>query len=671
MKLGRLKIELAEKKPSTDELGASGATAFGGALSEDEYNADLRGSAGRTIYDKMRRSDARVKFALAVCELPIRAASWNIEPASEDKRDLEIAEALEANIFNMTITWDSFLHHVMLMHPFGFSIFEKVWEIVDGQVRYRKLAPRLPRTLSQWQLDETGGLRGIKQFAWRSNSYQYIEIPVEKLLVFTNEKEGSNFEGVSILRSAYKHWYYKDNLYRIDGIAAERHAVGVPKFKTPAKPDKDAADAIDAMGQRLYAQEQMYIRLGEGYDMTIEGLTGQIRDISPSISHHDKKISEAVLADFVDLGGGDAGSWALSKDKSSFFLMALKATATNICDTFNAYAVKPWVDYNYADVAEYPKLKCGNLETREVVNFAQAVTNLLNSGGITGGAEIDEALRDMLNLPQKPEPTPVTQNEKNAWHGSEFKRELTLAEKNVAFSEIKDRLNSAEADIIRNASEVQKRQIDKLVEIAAKIIEGKKIERLDDIDIPFRADMADAISATLKDLYQYGRKQVKAELVKQSKMAETPIEADDIDLIMEFLKTRAKAGANILAAKLKTTLTFEALNQIRQGVFDKALLFKALADLSDREIKSLASYSVSEAFNFGRSAEAEKHKDTIKRVQYSAILDEDTCSVCDKLDGEEWDYDDPDTAKYARGNPDCLGGNRCRCLLVYVYNSEV
>jgi hypothetical protein len=669
MKLGRLKIEMAEKRPPTDEVGGAGTSAFGGGLCEEEYNHELRGSAGRTIYDKMRRSDARVKFALAVCELPIRAASWSIEPASEDKKDIDIAEALEANIFNgMTITWDSFLHHVMLMNPFGFSAFEKVWEIVDGQVRYRKLAPRLPKTLSEWELDDNGGLRGIKQLAWRGNKFDYIEIPVEKLLVFTNEKEGSNFEGVSILRSAYKHWYYKDNLYRIDGIAAERHAVGVPKFKTPANATPEQTQTIDAIGRRLYAQEQQYVRLGEGFDMTIEGLTGQIRDISPSISHHDKKIAEAVLADFVDLGSADSGSWALSKDKSSFFLMALKATATNICDTFNSYAVKPWVDYNYTNVTEYPKLKCGNLETREITNFAQAVTNLLNSGGITGGPEIDEAMRDMLNLPQKPEPE--KQSEKKAWYGAEFRRELTLAEKNVAFSEIKDKLDSAEEDIIKNASIVQRKQIDKLVDIAAKIIEGKKIERLDDIDIPFRADMANAISATLKNLYKYGREQVKAELAKQSKLAESPIEADDIDLIMEFLRTRAKAGANILAAKLKTTLTFEALNQIRQGIFDKAILFKALSDLSNRELKSLASYSVSEAFNFGRSAEAEKEKDKIKRVQYSAILDDDTCSVCEPLDGEEWDYDDSRTAYYARGNPDCLGGSKCRCLLVYIYNSE-
>jgi hypothetical protein len=139
------------------------------------------------------------------------------------------------------------------------------------------------------------------------------------MLVFTNDKEGSNFEGVSVLRSAYKHWYYKDNLYRIDGIAAERHAVGIPKFKMPASADKDSKDNIDSMGQRLYAQEQQYVRLADGYDMTIEGLTGTIRDIMQSIQHHDRKIAEAVLADFIDLGAGDRAAGRCLKTSPASF----------------------------------------------------------------------------------------------------------------------------------------------------------------------------------------------------------------------------------------------------------------------------------------------------------------------------------------------------------------
>jgi len=676
LKIGNLEIKFAEKaKPPEGEIGGTGTSLFGGNLSENEYNTDLRGSKGIAIYDKMRRSDARVASTLKYCELPLRAVTWSVEPASDDDKDKEIAQALEDNLFGMSITWDSFLHHVLLMLPFGFSIFEKVWDIRDGQVRYQKLAPRLPSTLYQWDLDENGGLKGIKQATWKGGKYEIIPIPAEKLLVFTNEKEGSNFEGISILRTAYKHWYYKDNLYRIDGIAAERHALGIPHFTTPSNASKEEKDKLDEIGQRLYAQEQGFVRTAEGYTFEVKGLSGTIKDIMPSIQHHDKKIAESVLADFIDLGAGDRGSWALSKDKSSFFLMALKAVAVNIQDTMNAYAIPQWVDYNYPNVQAYPKLAAGKLETRNMKEYADAIVALLTSGGLTPGEDIENNLRDMLELPPKPEEEPTQTAEKRIFTTGEkkYRRELTMAEKAVQFGEIDDRLSKAEQDIIKAAGDVQRRQIEKLVDVVSRIIEKRDMSKLEDIDVPFRADMAKAIEETLLELYKYGREQVKAELAAQShnKMAEPlPLAPDEIALIIEFLKTRAKANVNLLATKLKAAVTFEALNQIRQGVLDKVALTKVMTDLSDKELLSTAQYSIAEAFGFGRSSEADKHQGDIASVQYSALLDDNTCEVCSRLDGQEWDYNDERTNKYARGNPDCDGRTRCRCLLVYINKSE-
>jgi len=683
MKLGRFEIKLAEKqkRPETDEVGSAGTTFFSGSLADNEYNRDLKGSKGITTYEKMRRSDARVKFALLVCELPLRAVTWSVEPASDDTQDQEIAEALEQNLMNMSITWDSFLHHVLLMLPFGFSMFEKVWKIEENQVRYQKIAPRLPSTLYKWDMDENGGLKGITQATWKSDKYQFIDIPAEKLLIFTNEKEGSNFEGVSILRTAYKHWYYKDNLYRIDAIAAERHALGVPHFTHPADASKEDKDRLDALGQRMYANEQAYIRTADGYTFEVKGLTGTIKDIMPSIQHHDRKIAESVLADFIDLGSGDTGSWALSKDKSSFFLMSLAAVGTNIKDTINTYCIPQWVNYNYAGVKEYPKLTHGSLETRDMKLYADAVNELLLSGGLVPAIETENALRDMLKLPQREKEKQTQQSEKRIFQGAEAKkyyRELTLAEQSVQFDEIEKKLNASEEQLIKAASAVRQKQVNKLVDIAMKIIEKRQLERLDDIDVPFRAEMATTIEKVLHDLYKYGRQQVKIELAIQAKLNEfkapvkspLPLPSDDSELINEYLHTRAKANANILGTHLKSTVTFESMRQIRQGVVEREVLAQLLNDLSDKELKGIASYSSSEAFNFGRSAQAAEMKDEIATAQYSAILDYNTCDNCRPLDGQEWEFADERTDKYARGNPDCLGGTRCRCLLVFIHKNE-
>lgn len=401
------------KRPDTSEIGATGTTFFSGSLAENEYNTDLRGAKGRGIYDKMRRSDSRVKAALMVCELPIRAAEWGIEPPSEEARDVEIAEALEKNLFEgMSITWDSFIHHALLMLPFGFMSFEKVWKVDDEGIRFAKLAPRLPSSLYRWILDDNGGLLGIEQYVQVGGTFQFKSIPVDKLLVFTNEKEGSNFEGMSILRTAYKHWFYKDQLYRIDGIAAERHALGIPALTLPmGASDEDKAKA-ESFLSHIYAHEKQWVRLVEGQTFTVEGLSGTVRDIMPSIQHHDKKIAECVLADFLDLGGSDSGSWALSKDKTTFFLLSLKAVAKNIEDTVNEYAIKPWVDYNYADVKEYPKLTCGKLETRDIEKYVAAVSGLITSGGLTPDRDTENTLREALELPELPEDVPTASEAK-------------------------------------------------------------------------------------------------------------------------------------------------------------------------------------------------------------------------------------------------------------------
>ena len=70
-----------------------------------------------------------------------------------------------------------------------------------------------------------------------------VSIPASKLLVFTNDKEWDNYEWVSILRSAYKHWFYKDNFYKFDSIRQERLSVGIPVMYTPwALWDEDKAN---------------------------------------------------------------------------------------------------------------------------------------------------------------------------------------------------------------------------------------------------------------------------------------------------------------------------------------------------------------------------------------------------------------------------------------------
>lgn len=674
----RWPIKLREtKKPQRVELGGTGTVFFSGQLIEEEYNADLRGDKAIAVYEKMRRSDGQVKAALLACELPLRAAHWDIEAATESRRDQEIAQFVRDNLFKqMTITWDDFLRHVLLMLPFGFSVFEKVWELVDGKYRWRKLAPRLAKTIHKWNLDPEGGLASIEQLVYKKDMYEFIPIPIEKLIVFTLSREGSNFTGISLLRAAYKHWYYKDILYRIDGIAAERHGVGIALFKLPSTATTEGIDSdlakISKIGESLHTHERSYVALPDGYEFDLKGVTGQLHNIIGSIEHHDMQIVRSILAQFINLGSSEVGSYALSQDQSGFFLMALRAVGRNICDAMNRYAIRQLVDYNW-EVDKYPELAVSGLEYREIGSYCKAVSEVVNAGLILPDREIEAELRRVLHLPAFRKVESTTTRESREFKLTEFTpaRHPRGVEVHVAFKEINDKLNDSEEQFVEAAKKVQDKQISKIVDMVVKDIKEGQVEKISTIDIPYRDQMADVLEKVLLDLFNYGQDQVKAELQKQrGKIKAQEPALGDIGAAKEFLKTRAKATASILASKLRATMAWEALRQIKGGMIDRAALSAALTALSDKELFAIAKFTVSEAFNFGRQAEAKAEADDIDRVIYSAILDTNTCGPCGDQDGREFKFPSSEWDEVAPPYKECEGQDRCRCVGVYVYRSE-
>lgn len=680
--------------PKKVELGAPGTIFFSGMLAEEEYNKDLQGDKAIQVYDRMRRSDGQVKAALLACTLPLRVATWEIKPASDSVQDVEVAEYVANNLFNdMTITWDDFLRHVMLMLPFGFSVFEKVWELQDGKYKWRKLAPRLPKTIQRWWMDEEGGLTGVQQWIWKidkesqAGTFRQIDIPIEKLLVFTHEREGSNYQGISLLRAAYKHWYYKDQLYRIDGIAAERHGVGLAVFTYPRNATTSQKDDVSAVGERLHAHERAYVALPDNIGFDLKGVVGQLHDIKGSIEHHDLQIVRSILAQFINLGSAEVGSYALSQDQSGFFLMGLRAIGMNIRETVNRFAIKQLVDYNWT-VNKYPQLVVSGLDRIDVEKLSKAVAELVTAGVIMPDTQMDEELRRMLRLPA-PQPKSPGPGEKEGQQGFSQPRSLSLSdwrpyralrgeEQYVAFKEIKGKLDDAESKFVKAAKAVQDKQINRIVDMVSKVIERGDVEQVAKIGVPYHQQMADAIAEVLLDLYRYGQEQVIEEATKQrgtlkaqEKKVFAPLAAVPGAEAVSFINTRAAATANVLAGKMRSSMSWEALRQVKGGIVDRAALANTLTALSDRELAATAKFSVSESFNLGRQGQAKDMEDEIDHVVWSALLDENTCPPCEAMDGKEFAFPSEEWDEVAPPYKECEGHDRCRCVGVFVFKREV
>ena len=391
---------MPDNKPKTNEIGASGTLIFSGLISQEEYNRKLTGAQGIKVYDEMRRSDATVKASLKVCKLPIQSTEWRIDPASDSEEDQKTAEFIDQILLKgMTQPFDDFLRQALTMYDFGFSVFEIVYNkvTIEGKdyIGVEKLAFRKQSTVYAWETSDHQP--GITQLIGDGSTYS---IPLERLLIFTNEQEGDNYEGISLLRAAYKHWYMKDVLYKIDALAFERQGLGVLTFTAP--PDASEQDRAKA---RVYARnqranEQGYLEAPEGFKFEyLDMKAGATRDPEASISHHDRQILVNVLAQFLTIGSkSSSGSFSVGEDQRELLMQSLEETAKNIASTLTK-VVKFLVDLNFPGKA-YPTVAFESLSSQDLAMMSDAISKLLTAGAITAEPKLEEYLRATMNLPE-------------------------------------------------------------------------------------------------------------------------------------------------------------------------------------------------------------------------------------------------------------------------------
>lgn len=406
------KITTAEKnKTKGTEIGRSGTNIFSGMISE-EYLGELSGTRAMKVFDEMRKSDATVKASLLAIQLPIRRAQWFVTPGGDDDKAKEIAEHVEKSLFQyMSITWDDFIRQSLLSTAYGTMVFEKVFDFktVNGKsmICWSKFAPRLPKSITAWE--QSDGSDGIQQ---TTNDGGSVSIPIEKLLIFVQEKEGDNWWGISCLRAAYKHWYMKKNLEVIDAIAHERQGLGVPFVKLPnGATDADKSQAETILGN-MRAHDGGYLLEPENMSVEFKDMhAGTTKDAARAIDYHDRQITKAVLAQFLSLGSGASGSYALSQDHSALFLQSIEAIATNICDVINKYAIPQLVDLNFDGVTDYPQLDFAGISRTDIDKLSTSYQRLTQSGGIKPIEADDAYLRKVLGLPDNDEDKTETQDE--------------------------------------------------------------------------------------------------------------------------------------------------------------------------------------------------------------------------------------------------------------------
>jgi hypothetical protein len=367
-------------------------------------------------YDAMANSDPAVDVSLRAGKMPIMGALFFIQPYNEDQINLDIAEFVKYNLLKGTSApFLLILEDILRMYEYGFSVFEKVYELREwapnrtmanrrNYTMLKKLSPRPSPTIKEIQYDDNGGPVGVVHRATRADKkLEEVEIPIDKLIIFSFNKKGGNLEGKSLLRTAYQPWYYKDNLYKIDGIQKERHGIGFPVVEAPPGATDDEVRAAKALVQNVRTNEFGGMVLPPGFVFRFADLPGQPVDVMKSIEHHNGMIMLNVMVQFLLMGlqvtGG--GGRATAGAMQDTFTKSLRYVGNLICDWINFYLVPQLVAYNF-DTDRFPQLQVKNIgETKDLQQWASGLANLIARNAITVDYDLEQWVRSIVDAPPK------------------------------------------------------------------------------------------------------------------------------------------------------------------------------------------------------------------------------------------------------------------------------
>lgn len=684
--------EPLKNKEKLTIFGDSGTERYSGFFYEDP-NPQWTDDRRIDIVENMRRTDGSVKAALTIVKTPILAANWDIVTDSEDPLFQEVTEFVKKSVFNLKgRTWKGFLREALTYLDFGFSVFEKIYGIREGRLTIVDLAPRIQRSIYKWEMQD--GSPGVTQFL-RTNeddainnlgNQGFLEIPAAKIVVFTNEKEGDDVTGQSILRAAYKHFYAKDNLYRFGLIASERFGAGTLVIGMPLNAGREEREAAKNIGQSFKANEMAYVvKPSPEWDLEILRPEGSSQNsiMEEQIKHHNREILMTVLAAFMDLGSGSSGSFALSKDQSSFFVKNIEDKVEYFKEEFTKTVLEDIVKQAYPDVYQkmkaeeaLPYLTSTPVDEKDLKNTAEYIKILVDAGMINPDDKLKKWTRSLFKMPELTEedldqvatPTlkkdlPEEEEELSSCTHSkecshqvllgdkiglstvellsqkkkfELARPLTLLEEHVNFEFLNEQFNDLGGDLAQELVKLFEKSIDRGMRSAQAKVKSGDLSGVSSISFVSKTELSKLIKKYTQKALEVGKKTASEELeVERPRTPQKTTQANNLE-------------AAQIVEQVSTDLNGAVRQTARSGISNEVAVLAILVAMrraaqkeADKATRVISGSIPGQHINQGRRVVFDDNEPLIQAYIRSEVLDSRTCNICMSLDGRVVKADDP------------------------------
>lgn len=331
-----------------------------------------------TLAEEMEEKDPHYSAVLGTRKRAVSGLSIAVEAASNSPRDEEIADAVRQLVD--APEFGDMLDDLLDAIGKGYSVVEPLWEYRKGQLWPRSYEHRDPRW---FQFDRETG----KRLQLMTVSGTTEELPPNRLLIHTPRlKSGLPIRGgvarlvaVAFMCKAFaqKDWMRYAELFGMP--------LRIGRYGPGAKPD-DIAVLRRAVAQ-LAADAAAILPEGMKIDFQeIANAAGGAELFEKLAEWLDKQISKAVLGQTMTTDDGSSQSQANVHNEVRKDI--LKADAKQLAATVNRDLVRVFVDLNYGEQEDYPKVVLQVTEPEDLKALADALAPFIDRGLLVDSATI-------------------------------------------------------------------------------------------------------------------------------------------------------------------------------------------------------------------------------------------------------------------------------------------
>lgn len=679
----------------------------------EEITADLPGDllwpTSVYTYAAMRR-EARLSAILQGNGLQLRRCQWQLDGTGcrpevvqlvADDLGLMVAGHDDPGAARVRgVSWHEHLRAALMADIYGHSGFELAAEMADGLARLVGLFERPPWTIGEIHVDpKSGAFLGVTQDS--PVGKKTPQIRADRMAWYCREREGANWAGVSLLRPSFPAWLVKREVLRSTATGHRRFSMGVPVVReipgTNPTPAQHAAAAQFAQQARV--GDQSGGALPPGFVFELVGLSGGVPDSLGFLEFLNREMSTSVLMQHLDLGAGQTGSRALGESFIDSWLLALETAAASVCDVATRQVAARIVEWNWGPDEPVPAVVASGVGSRREVT-AESLQLLLSSGALSADPGLEEWVRREYRLPERegaPTVAPSTdrvaaQAARQACPEARSRRreaagQLALPVMAAAptrepteleqaagtdFDAIREEIDAAQQALAEEWPALSEAVVAALVAAVIAAVVADEVDELGSLTVPAEAvaGIVSALTAAMVDLAGTSAERAADELRGQGADVDTGTPDDG------RLGDAADAYANVIAGGYATGAGRVALQHAGPDVDADAVGDAVRAHLDSlSEVKdggpggwvaTNLGGALMHAMAAGRAATFEGAPEGTRWL-VSAVNDRSVCGPCADDDGRTFDtLADALEVLPAGGNRACLGGLRCRCLLLAV-----